>query len=320
MTRTTPVGMEHTATLKIANAPCSWGTLEFDGLASPPIAYGQMLDELVETGYSGTELGDWGYMPTDADALRRALEARHVTMVGAFVPVAFRHAQAHAPGTVHALRVARLLAAVAAPSYRPFLILADDNGTDPERTRQAGRIAERMGLSPDEWTTFAAGVDGIARAVLHETGLPTAFHHHCAGFVETSDEIERLLDRTDPALVGLVFDTGHYAFGAGLQGCDAVMDGLQRFGERIRHVHFKDCNPEVARRARKEGWDYFQALRHGIFCELGQGCVDFRTVTDGLRSQDYRGWIVVEQDVLPGIGAPRESARRNRTYLKQIGL
>jgi inosose dehydratase len=34
----------------------------------------------------------------------------------------------------------------------------------------------------------------------------------------------------------------------------------------------------------------------------------------------YNGWIVIEQDVLPGMGSPKDSARRNREYLKSLGL
>lgn len=284
------------------------------------IGYQQMLDELADTGYTGTELGDWGYMPTDPDALRAELEQRALTMVGAFVPVALSDPQAHADGEAHALQVARLLAAVSHGDHRPFVILADENGTDPVRTQHAGRITPAMGLSDDAWQTFASGANRIARAVRDETGLRTAFHHHCAGYVETPREIDRFLDRTDTDLVGLVLDTGHYAFGAGPGGCQALHDAFDRFGERIWHVHFKDCDPDVAEQAREQAWDYFEAVRHGIFCELGDGCVDFSAVIDALHDLQYEGWIVVEQDVLPGMGAPRESARRNREYLSGVGL
>ena len=306
--------------IRVANAPCSWGTLEFEGLGGEQVGYRQMLDELAETGYTGTELGDWGYMPTDPDTLRAELTARRLTMLGAFVPVALKDPEAHQPGRAHALKVARLLSAVADPQHHPLLVLADDNGADSLRTRYAGRIASAMGLTHQEWGIFARGATRIARAVLDETGLRTVFHHHCAGYVETPDEIARFLDETDPALIGLVFDTGHYAYGAGPDGCDAVSAGFDRFGERIWYVHFKDCTPAVAHRARDAQWDYFEAVRHGIFCELGQGCVDFPTVLDRLHDRDYRGWIVVEQDVMPGMGDPRESARRNRAYLRKLGL
>lgn len=285
------------------------------------IGYRQMLDELVETGYTGTELGDWAFMPTDPPDLRRELENRKLTMLGAFVPVAFADSKAHAAGEAHALKVARLLAAVAdvgEPRDGPFLVLADDNGSDPRRLKHAGRVTSDMMLGAGEWATFAAGVERIARRVREDTGIFSVFHHHCAGFAETPAEVAELMNRTSADLVGLVFDTGHYAFGSG--GCEHVLDGLNRFADRIWHVHFKDCSAQVASRSRAEDWDYFTSLRHGIFCELGDGCVDFPAVATGLREMDYDGWIVVEQDVLPGMGAPRESAARNRSYLRSIGL
>jgi inosose dehydratase len=308
--------------MRIANAPCSWGSLEFEGLQGEAIPYGQMLDELRETGYTGSELGDWGYMPTDPVLLRSELERREVAMVGAFVPVALKFAEAHARGETQALRIARLLAGAsgATGEQGPLLILADENGADPLRTGHAGRVTPQMGLSEQEWETFARGAERIARAVREETGLRTAFHHHCAGYVETPEETARLLGLTDARLLGLVLDTGHVLFGSGQNDGQAVIDALERFAGRIWHVHFKDCQPQVAARARSEGWDYFTALRHGVFCELGKGAVPFPGVVERLRAHHYQGWIVVEQDVLPGMGSPKASAQRNRDFLRSIGL
>ena len=309
--------------IRVANAPCSWGSLEFEGLSGEGIVYGQMLDELRDTGYIGTELGDWGYMPTEPTVLREELERRNLAMVGAFVPVALKYADEHANGEADALKVARLLAAVADTArggQLPFVILADANGTDPVRTQHAGRVTAEMGLNQAEWEIYTGGAERIARAVRDTTGLPTAFHHHCAGYVETPEEIARFLEMTDPDLLGLMFDTGHYLYGSGSVDGQRIQDGLNRFGERVLHVHFKDCQPQVATQARAEGWDYFTALRHGVFCELGLGSVPYAAVAEWLRSRGYRGWIVVEQDVLPGMGSPKASAQRNRAYLRNIGL
>jgi inosose dehydratase len=271
------------------------------------MGYARMLDELVETGYTGTELGDWGYMPTDAARLGDELARRSVAMLGAFVPAELKRAASHGAAIGSALKVARLLAAVATDPA-PYLVLADANATVAERTRMAGRVTPELGLSAEEWRTFAAGAEAVARAVREETGLRTAFHHHCAGYVETPAEIARLMELTDPELLGLVFDTGHYAYGAG--NCD-VAAAMERFGERIWYVHLKDCRPVAAQ-------DYFAALRAGVFSELGAGAVDFRAVLGWLERSGYKGYVVVEQDVLPGMGSPKESARRNREYLRSL--
>jgi inosose dehydratase len=297
---------------RIANAPCSWGVLEFE-LEGQAAGYAQVLDEMHAAGYAGTELGDWGFLPTEPARLRRELEARGLALLGAFVPVGLARVEAHAAGEAQALRTARLLAEVA--GNRPFIILADDNGTVPLRARHAGRIQPDQGLSPQAWQVFAGGANRIAASVRAQTGLRTAFHHHCAGFVETPAEVQRLMGLTDPALVGLCFDTGHYRFGGGDPAA-----GLRQHAERIWHVHFKDHDPQVAARARAEGWDYFQAVRAGIFCELGKGDVPFAEVKSQLERMGYGGWIVVEQDVLPGMGTPRESAQRNRAFLRELGF
>jgi len=126
----------------VGNAPCSWGTLEFEGTGGEPIPFGRMLDELAETGYTGTELGDWGYMPIDPQALSGELERRGLVMLGAFVPVALKDPAALPEGIAVAVKTARLLAAVAT-SPRPYLVLADNNGTVLNRTQRAGRITAR---------------------------------------------------------------------------------------------------------------------------------------------------------------------------------
>lgn len=307
--------------IPVGNAPCSWGTLEFEGMQGDRIEYEQMLDELVEAGYTGTELGDWGFMPTEPAQLQAELARRQVDLWGAYVGVYLSDPAAHAPGTEQVLQVARLVAEVSRDEpCSPFLVLADDNGKDPVRTQNAGRVTPDMGLSEAQWQIFAEGAESIARRVRQETGLRTVFHHHCAGFVETPDEIARLLELTDPEVLGLVFDTGHFAFGAGPDGCGQVLAALDRFAERLWYIHFKDCQPAVAAQSRQEQWAYFTALRHGVFCELGQGCVDFPAVLAWLQARGYETGILVEQDVLPGMGAPKESARRNREYLRSIGL
>jgi inosose dehydratase len=298
--------------IKIANAPCSWGVLEFD-LEGKAAGYEQVLDEIHETGYQGSELGDWGFMPSVPSELKAELEKRSLSMVGAFVPVFLKDRSKHATGAETAVRTAKLMAE--AGYSNAFIVLADENGTVMERTENAGRITPDMGLTDDEWRIFAEGADLVAESVKKVTGLRTVFHHHCAGYAETPVEIDKLLEYTDPSLVGLVLDMGHYMFGGG-----DPLTALKKHNGRIWHIHFKDCQPDIASQSREEGWDYFKSVGNGVFCELGKGAVDFPAIVTELRDQNYSGWIVVEQDVLPGMGNPKICAERNRNYLRSLSL
>jgi len=298
--------------IQIANAPCSWGVLEFD-LEGEAAGYEQVLDEIRATGYSGTELGDWDFMPTNPFKLKKEISTRELELLGAFVPVALADLSSHAPGAEVAVKTARLM--MNAGYSNAFIVLSDDNGKDPVRTQNAGRVNTDMGLNKAQWDIFASGANEIAHKVREKTGLRTVFHHHCAGFVETYEELTTLMNITDPSLLGLCLDTGHLRFGGG-----DPMKALKEFRDRIWHVHYKDCQPEIAEKSAESGWDYFASVQNGVFCELGKGEIDFAEITNELRRTDYNGWIVVEQDVLPGMGSPKDCALNNREFLRSIGL
>jgi inosose dehydratase len=297
--------------LRIANAPCSWGVIE--AVEGERTTYVNVIDEMSEAGYDGTELGDWGFMPTDPAKLTAELEKRKLSLIASWVSVFLHDPTRHAQSEADAVRTAGLLAAVGGPNA--MVVLGNDPYTDPVRTLNSGRITPEMGMNESQWQVFTDAANRVARAVKRETGLRTVFHHHIGTWIETPAETARLLEMTDPTVLGLCFDTGHYSFAGG-----DPLEGIERHKDRIWHVHFKDHQPEIAARSRLEGWDGVQAVGHGVFCELGGGDVDFKGVKAKLESIGYDGWIVVEQDVLPGMGNPKDSAKRNRDYLRGIGL
>jgi len=297
-------------TIRVASAPVSWGIFEFEGI-EPKFPYTRVLDEIAGTGYTGIELGPYGYLPTDPAKLREELGKRGLQLLSAFVPVKLVDASAHAAGAQEAIKVGKLLAALGAK----YIVLADANGSVPELVKQAG---QRKGskLSAAEWDVFAKGVDYVAERVFGEVGLKVTFHHHCAGYVETPDESKALLERTNPDLVGLCLDTGHWHYAGG----DAVQC-IKDFGKRVNYLHFKDCSKEIAAKCRAEKKDYFEAVQAGVFCELGKGEVDFPGVVREVEKLGYDGWAIVEQDVMVAdLDAPKRISQANRDYLKSIGL
>lgn len=303
--------MSGAAGVRVGNAPCSWGTIENTG--GQRIDWARMLDELAGSGYRGTELGDWGFMPTDPDALRGELARRGLTMIGSWVTVRLSDEAYHQRGIEQALRVARLLAEVGGPEA--IINIGGDHGASELRRNNTGRITPEHGLDERGWRILVRGAERVAEAVRRETGLRSTLHPHGATWVETPDEIEVFLERSDPELLGICFDTGHYALGGG----DPV-EGIRRHRDRIRLVHFKDFDPAVLARGSEQNLDYQGLIGAGVFSELGRGSVDFAGVLEALREIGYHGWIVVEQDVLPGMGDPKESARRNRDFLAGLGL
>ncbi len=282
--------------IRFGNAPCSWGTIEGFGQGIP---YDRMLDELKETGYEGSELGDYGYMPTDPGRLREAFLSRGLVLTGAFVAFPLTEEGAHPEGEAQALRTARLLQALADldPGWKPLLVLSDLHSRDPMRFERAGRIRPEDGLSPEGWQVLARGVRRVVQAVGAATGLEVVFHFHAASFVETPEEIRTLLELTG---VPLVFDTGHYLYGSGALEGEVVLEGLRRFGPYLRYLHYKDLDPWVAEAARREGWDYREALRRGLFPELGTSfkttnCLDSILAQVERRTRKVTRWRTSDQ-------------------------
>lgn len=297
--------------MQVANAPCSWGVIE--NIEGERYDYARVLDEIAASGYAGTELGDWGFMPTDPAQLRSELDQRGLQMLGSWVNVNFQDRDRHEESTEACVRTAKLLAAVG--GHDALVVLGPDPYTNPLRSLNSGRITPAMSLDDEGWAVFAKGTDHAARRVMEETGLRSVLHHHTGTWIETPAETERILEMTEAEIVGLVFDTGHWAFGGG-----DPLAGIRQFADRIWYVHFKDRDPAVHEQSRIHEWDGPQSVGKGIFPELGRGDVDFPGVLQELEKIGYDSWIVVEQDVLPGLGAPLESATRNREYLRSIGL
>jgi len=298
--------------IRIANAPCSWGVIE--NVEGETGGYRRVLDEMAETGYAGTELGDWGFMPTDPAALRDELASRDLALLASFSTPWLQDPARHAQGETDAVRIAKLLADVG--GLETMIVLGNDPYGDPVRGDNAGRITPAMGLDDAGWAVYAAAANRLARRVRDEAGIRTVVHQHLGTLIETGAEVRRLMAMTDPDLLGICLDTGHWTFGTG----ESPVDAVREFGDRIWHVHFKDADPAVMARSRAEGWHGLESTAHGVFCELGKGYVDFPGVLAALTETGYDGWIVVEQDILPGMGNPRESAARNREYLRGIGL
>jgi inosose dehydratase len=287
--------------IQVTTAPVSWGVMEeTDTSVWPPAA--QVMEEIAASGYGGTELGPFAYYPTEALSLRTALAQHDLTLTSAFVPLRWFQPDRLSGDIESLLNVARLLAALECP----FVVVADGMALPGEPPPDAAA-----------WRSAATAMEKTARQ-LQSLRLQLVFHLEAGSHLATPEDQARLCALTDPALVGICLDTGHYAYSFGNS-----RDAIRQYGNRIRYVHLKDVDPAVRERVAKQNLDFYTAVRDGIFTPLGQGCADIAGVVTDLVSLPYSGWVVAEQDILLPLSqatTPLENARLSRNFLRELGI
>ncbi|MEA2606232.1 MAG: inosose dehydratase [Chloroflexota bacterium] len=304
--------------IRVASAPVSFGVDEIivsDAWMPRP---DDMLDWMVDIGFEGTELGPPGFMG-DAGEVRERLTTRNLELVGAFLPQHFSRNEKADEDRAWLRASLRLIRDGAPEGSRPLAVLSD-HFDEPERLAFSGRIADHpeAWLPPDRFEALMANLHRAAELCRSE-GFEPVLHPHAGTYVETADEIARVMDRLDPSLLGLCLDTGHFRFG-GADPAQAVDD----YHELIRHVHIKDCLTKVMDDVKAEGKGLEEALSRGVFCQLGLGDSGIDAVMEALRRHDYRGWLVIEQDQFLRATDTPESVvavqRANREYLRRFGV
>lgn len=295
-------------TIRIGNAPCSWGVEFADDPRNP--AWRSVLRDCAAAGYSGIELGPVGYMPEDPAILSDALAEHGLELIGGVVFRPFHDASAWDDVMDGAARTCKALKAHGAE----HLVLIDS--ISPRRAPTAGRADEAEQMNKAEWTGFRDRLATIAKMGTEEFGLTVGIHAHAAGFMDFEPELERLLDEVDESILKICFDTGHHSYA----GFDPVTF-MKRHVGRISYMHFKDIDPKVKADVIANRTDFYQACGQGIFCNLGDGDVDFPAVRQVLLEAGFSGWCTVEQDCDPTLDIdPLADARRNREYLDSIGF
>ena len=292
-----------------ASAPDSWGVLDYPG-PSWEQSYEKMLDEMAAAGYGGSELGPYGFFPTEPQILRPQLEKRKLKLLASFVPVKMTDPAAGTAVIERIRKVGNLLAALKAP----FLVMADDQS--PERNAFSGRVYDKdcPKLTAQQWK-HVGKIVADAEKVASEFGLDLVFHPHVATYVETPEECELFFDATSHTNVGLCLDTGHCVHGHG----DSVTEA-EKYKNKLRFVHIKDCDTKVLAEARRKKWTFEEAIEHKVFTIIGQGDIDFPAFFRTLLKNGYSGWSVVEQDVKYGATTipPAESVAASLKYLRGV--
>lgn len=294
--------------IRIGNAPCSWG-VEFPNDPRNP-SWQSVLKDCAAAGYKGIELGPVGFMPEDPAVLGEALAEHDLELIGGVVFRAY-HDPAQWDDVLDGThRTCKALVAHGAK----HLVLIDS--ISERRAPTAGRAAEAEQMDKAEWTAFRDRLAESARIGTEEYGLTVGIHAHAAGFMDFEPELERLLNEVDEKILKICFDTGHHSYA----GYDPVAF-MKRYMDRISYMHFKDIDPKVKAEVIANRTGFYDACGQGIFCNLGDGDVDFPAVRQLLLDSGFEGWCTVEQDCDPLLDPdPVGDAKVNREYLESIGF
>ena len=292
--------------ITIGTAPDAWGVWFPEDSRQTP--WSRFLDEVVEAGYEWIELGPYGYLPTSLDSLREELDKRALKLCACMVEANLEDPE-HWPQVEEQLIGGGELTAALGGQY---LVLIDDGYCD----LATGQPNAPVRLGDKDWARLIETVGRVAKIAVERFGLSTVFHPNAETHVEHEDQIERLLDETDPERVSLCLDIGHHAYRRG----DAI-EFIRKHHARMPHIHFKNVDEKVLERVESDQVPMVKAVEMDVFCELPDGIVDYAQVRDVLQEVGYEGFAIVEQDMFPApFDAPLPIATRARSYLRNLGI
>jgi inosose dehydratase len=292
--------------VKVGSAPDSWGVWFPDDPKQIP--YDRCLDEIAAAGYEHTELGPYGYLPTDLPTLNEELDKRNLSASGTFVMASLED-PASAGEIERQLNGAGELVAGTGGGY---IVLIDDLYSNP----WTGEMLVEKELDDAGWKRLVDKVNEVATISRERFGLQTVYHPHAETHVEYEPQIERLMADTDPTVVSFCLDTGHHAY----RGGDPV-SFMRQHHERISYLHLKSVDRDKQKEVEANGVTFGPAVGDGVFCEPSVGAVDFEAFRDVLRDVNFSGYAIVEQDMYPcNFSKPLPIAKRSLEYLKEMGI
>jgi inosose dehydratase len=262
----------------------------------------RVLAEMTYLGFAATEAGPDGFLPDDPDQVRAHLDEHRLQLAAGFVPVVLHDARRWDDERQRASQRIETLGRAGAE----VAVAAAATGTDG--------YEERPELDESEWARLFDAVAELEE-IAGRVGMSLTVHPHCGTVIETPDQIERFLEASDAPIC---LDTGHSIVGGG----DPV-ELARMVPERIRHVHLKDVDLEVAARVRMGEISYHQATADGLYRVLGKGDLDVAAILEVLHQTGFEGWLVLEHDIVlaeePPTGAgPRQDAEASLRHLESV--
>ena len=288
--------------VELGIAPIGWTNDDMPELGGD-IPFERCIDEMAEAGFEGCEVGN--KFPRDPDVLKRALEPRNLSIASAWFSTFFT--------TKTAEKTVREFI-----KHRDFLyamgakvIVVAECGRSIHGDINIPLHNNKPIFNDQEWKKLVNGLHELGKLAA-EKGMSIVYHHHMGTGVQTFEEIEKLMNLTDPTLVSLLVDTGHMVFAG---GDPAKL--IKKFGNRVKHVHFKDIREEIMKRSIQENMSFLESVKLGVFTVPGDGMIDFVPIINALNDINYKGWIVVEAEQDPKIAPPLEYAKKAREYIRE---
>ena len=287
--------------VSLAIAPIAWTNDDLPDLGAEN-TFEQCISEMALSGFRGSEIGN--KYPKDASVLKHKLEVRGLRICNAWFSSLLLSEGYDAT-------IAAFI------KHRDFLydlgarvIGASEQGHSIQGTSKS-LFGDKPVYTDEQWELIRKGFNEMGR-LAKEKGMCFTVHHHMGTGVQTEEEIDKLMEITDPDLVYLLFDTGHLAF----SGEDTI-GVLKKYVRRVRHVHLKSIRQKVIDEGKAKGWSFLDCIRAGAFTVPGDGDFDFTPVFDILADADYEGWVVVEAEQDPAIANPYEYACLARKYIRE---
>ncbi|WP_275760171.1 TIM barrel protein [Ralstonia pseudosolanacearum] len=306
-------------TMKIGCAPCCWGVDDVRNPHLPP--WRRVLSEASQAGYSGIELGPYGYLPLEADVVRAELDARGLSITAGTIfddlvsPENLPSLLRQTREICALMRQLPPLPTQAGQRYpAPYLVVMDWG--HPERDYAAGHPDRAPRLSDAQWAGMVDHIRQIAEVARDEFGVRAVIHPHAGGYLEFDDEIDRIVADIPAEAAGLCLDTGHLYY----SGMDPA-SWLCRHAARLDYVHFKDIDLPTYRQVLGERIAFFDACARGVMCPIGQGVLDYPAIKRTLEALGYAGYITIEQERDPrNAGSSLRDVAASREFLATVGF
>lgn len=287
--------------VKIGIAPIAWTNDDMPDLGAEN-TFEQCVSEMALAGYTGSEVGN--KYPKDPAALKKALDLRGLEICNQWFS-SFLLTRPYEEVEQEFRTQLSFLKALGAK-----VIGVSEQSYSVQGQLDTPVFGHKHVMNEEEWKLLTEGLNRLGKLAKEEYGITMTFHHHMGTVVQNDDEVERLLSQTDPEYVSLLYDSGHFAYA----GYDPV-EMVNKYANRIRHVHLKDIRPQLVEKVKDENLSFLDGVRLGAFTIPGDGCIDFASIFQSLDRSDYKGYMLVEAEQDPAKANPLEYALKARRYI-----